>query len=399
MATYRFAYSKAGQPRAVARRNGGEDGPREAPSLPYSISPRPAHWGETMDLRVKGGRGRGDFGGSPGRVLLLGGPDPSRPVTRVELPSESWRPQSVRVALPPSPPAGYTHYWLQVPGPSAFPRWLRILHAEPLVCPTFTVDPPRATWGGRVKLVASLGLTFGREPGRVLLRGGLPAAAPGEELVVESWTEPEIIVRLPEAEPDVPTPHLIVVQMQVLGATHECAQPIVIEAPTPVKVLRLVELRCIEPETYIGPDNARLDVTVDPGAPDPTTTVDPRLVDVEGLRALPFGEERSMDNGDEWTLNWSFLLVQRLRVKLWDVDRAWRWAGDDNDLLGELVLEPEEVSAAHRGTGTFAYDGACYELDYEVQVVPPALPRRVLRPAAPSKNERRATARQAEKIA
>ena len=135
MATQRFD-TRRRPARASVRVTGDErTTPRQA-FLPYTVRPRPAHWGGEVELRTRATWPLPGFGAQPGRVVLLAGRDPSRPVARTELRVVSWRPEAVRVALPDHPPAGLARYWLDLPGLDALgmgvlPRPADILPSEP----------------------------------------------------------------------------------------------------------------------------------------------------------------------------------------------------------------------------------------------------------------------------
>ena len=250
------------------------------------------------------------------------------------------------------------------------------------MCPPFTVEPAMPAWGDAVRLVPFAGLTFGRQAGKVFLRGGVPPVAPGDELAVESWRETEVVARLPSTEPRFGAPYLLALQMQVLGATQECVQAVTILPAVPVRVLVLRELRCCETESWFASDLPVLRVEAVSGARVPAVPAPPA-----NPRGLPLELAWEMDEGDKARLDIVLPFSTSVSLKLLDQDRVLPADGDDD--LGELILEADGEWAPGLRTHAFTGDGAYYELDYEVgEVVPTsgrAAPPRIVVPATPAR--------------
>jgi hypothetical protein len=104
-----------------------------------------------------------------------------------------------------------------------------------------------------------------------------------------------------------------------------------------MRKLVLEQLKCYETEDW-GSDECRLEVFVD-GALQPPLN-------------------RTLDDGDKWTLNRSYTFSRQVKVQLWDEDSP-----DSDDNLGEAFID---TNFRNHATASFTRDDANYKLWYSV---------------------------------
>lgn len=105
-----------------------------------------------------------------------------------------------------------------------------------------------------------------------------------------------------------------------------------------MRKLTLETLKCYETEDWTGADECRLEIFVD------------------GVPQYPL--KKSLNDGQKWYLNKSYVFKNQVEVKLWDEDFP-----DSDDFLGKVTIDTNLQSHA---TASFTRDDANYKLWYTV---------------------------------
>lgn len=74
---------------------------------------------------------------------------------------------------------------------------------------------------------------------------------------------------------------------------------------------------------------------------------------------------KDMDNGQTWDLNIQLEFSYRVKIQLLDLDSPGFPSYDDHDLLGTVIINPDQT----QGSGVFSEDGADYRIDYKIIIL------------------------------
>lgn len=149
-----------------------------------------------------------------------------------------------------------------------------------------------------------------------------------------------------------------------------------------LKLVTLVQLKCIETEDTTGADETYLSIYLNKLHETADSAVLGALQEVTAMLAfgnlllnlpteaspLPWGWRKdgdpTLNNGQQWEIGLTFPLLPTVGLVVRCHDEDGDFPGDAADLLGRLEVAPETPAGRH--TGSFLEDDAHYELTYDV---------------------------------